>query len=219
MVFQRFARSALSTASLVSSTSTTTTTSTVARVFGAPFAARPLSTTASRLAPPRSPPHPSWPPQRDAPTAAPTATASPSAPSASTASSSSLTTSNDPLKDLYSSDNPAQWAAWSSDDFQQRHGASAGGRQQENKRPFVKLKPITGRTVHVGGSTDPAQAFLFLNILCRRNKVAADFRDQKYYERAGIKRKRLAWERKYWRFRRNYFKAITRVETLAKQGW
>ncbi|CAK7214400.1 hypothetical protein SBRCBS47491_002130 [Sporothrix bragantina] len=243
MVFSRFARSALSSASTLTSTSTTmtttmTTTATVARVFS-----RQLSNTALRLAPPRSPPHAgSWPPQRSESSPA-SASSSPS--SKSSPSSSPL--ANDPLKDLYSSDNPAQWAAWSSDDFQQRHSSSSSGPQQSStpstySRPGLKpgesarltsnssrthpgggtritLGPITGRTVHVGGQTDAANAFLMLNIMVRRNQVAQDFQRQRFHERPGKKRKRLASE--WWRrkFRRGFIATVDRAKELARQGW
>ncbi|CAK7225749.1 hypothetical protein SCUCBS95973_005968 [Sporothrix curviconia] len=245
MAIQRFARSALSSASTLTSTSTMTTAATVARVFGASPAAlsKQLSTTAFRLAPPRSPPHAgSWPPQRSQ-------SASPSSSSSSSSSPSSTSSplANDPLKDLYSSDNPAQWAAWSSDDFQQRHSSSSsfssassfaatpnaqGLKPGESARltsnssrthpgggTRITLGPITGRTVHVGGSLDSAQAFLMLSIMVRRNQVHADFQRQRFHERPGKKRKRLAsvwWRNK---FQRGFVATVERAKTLARQGW
>ena len=83
----------------------------------------------------------------------------------------------------------------------------------------ITLGPITGRTIHVGGTVDPANAFLLLSIMVKRNKVAADFQRQRFHERPGKKRKRLAsewWQRK---FRRGFGAAVERAKELARQGW
>ncbi|EFX05724.1 hypothetical protein CMQ_3793 [Grosmannia clavigera kw1407] len=160
--------------------------------------ARPFSTTGRRLDKklPSSPA--AWPPQRPAQTPQTPQTAK---------------NSSDPLKDLYSSDNPAQWAMWSSDDFYKRHMAS------KPRGPKLQLRPSTGRTVHVGGNVDQARAFQLVNINCRRNGVAADFYRQRFHERPGLKRKRLRSERWRRRFRESFKATVERVKELAKQGW
>lgn len=111
---------------------------------------------------------------------------------------------------------------WSSDDFHKRHlggGSGSGGDKARDRGAQVTLRPITGRTIHVGGNTDAARAFLFLDISCKRNRVAVDFQRQKFHERPGLKRKRLrsqSWRRK---FRQAFLQTTERVQDLVKQGW
>lgn len=183
----------------------------LSRVFGtaqqqpmarpATMGARQFSATTGRLDDKPAAGQSAWPPPRPAPTQTQTQQAG------------AARNSSDPLKDLYSSDNPAQWAMWSSDDFYKRHVAN------KPRGPQLQLRPSTGRTVHVGGNVDQARAFQLVNINCKRNGVAADFYRQRFHERPGLKRKRLRSERWRRRFRDSFKATVTRVKELAKQGW
>ncbi|KIH89852.1 hypothetical protein SPBR_00999 [Sporothrix brasiliensis 5110] len=230
MDFSRLARTALS----ASTSTTATASSTFARMFGAarpgspPFAlCRSLSTTPMRLAPPRQSgqdAQPAWPPKREA-------TTPPTGPSSASASPSSSTTAapdtSNPLKDMYSSDSPAQWANWSSNDFSARNGLSSfdmglsarSSRSAHSDDTRFRLSPETGRTVYVAGNVDAAQAFMLLNVLCTRNRVQADFQKQRFHERQGLRRKRLNWERRRDNFRRGLRAYVDRVQELTRQGW
>ncbi|CAK7563601.1 MAG: hypothetical protein SEPTF4163_001471 [Sporothrix epigloea] len=239
MAYQRLARPVLSASTTARSPFTAIRAPAKAvRVFEtSPFPPRNLSTTAFRHAPPRSQPRAgSWPPQRSQDTSPSSPAPASSSPAATPITSSTL--ANDPLKDLYASDSPAQWSAWSSDDFEERHSSQSALTSSTTLKPGesarlssnssrthpgggtrITLGPITGRTVHVGGTVDPASAFLLLGIMVKRNKVAVDFQRQKFHERPGKKRKRLAsewWQRK---FRRGFFATLQRAKDLARQGW
>jgi ribosomal protein S21 len=81
------------------------------------------------------------------------------------------------------------------------------------------LRPSTGRTVEKYGSVDVARAFALLDMACNRNGVSRDLARQRFYERPGLKRKRLRSER--WRklFKVGFKATVSRVAELRKQGW
>jgi small subunit ribosomal protein MRP21 len=58
-----------------------------------------------------------------------------------------------------------------------------------------------------------------LEVLCARNRIKQDFNRQKFHERPGLKRKRLATER--WRkdFKQRFRGVVGRVGDLRVQGW
>lgn len=82
-----------------------------------------------------------------------------------------------------------------------------------------RLHPVIGRTVELNSRVDVARALAILNMKCATNKVKLDFNKQKFYERAGLKKKRLRRER--WRvsFKEGFKANCARVRDLAKQGW
>ncbi|KAL1906543.1 hypothetical protein Sste5344_007711 [Sporothrix stenoceras] len=223
---------------------TPTTTTTLARMFGArtpstPFLtsfSRSFSTTPARLDPPRQTGQ-SWPPARGA--AAPTDAASSSETSSSSAAAAASASDSNPLKDMYSSDSPAQWATWSSNDFQTRNnlgglngiGAGVGGsgadsglaatssRSSVNGGTRIFLGPRTGRTVHVGGRIDASQAFALVGVMCYRNNVSGDFQKQKWHERPGLRRKRVRVQSRAAVYKRNKRATVERVQKLVRMGW
>jgi ribosomal protein S21 len=85
----------------------------------------------------------------------------------------------------------------------------------------IHVKPRTGRSVVV----DPKKAddlgakLRSLEYLCVRNRVKADFNMQKFHERPGLKRKRLASQRWRRNFRGRLNGVISRVNDLRVQGW
>jgi small subunit ribosomal protein MRP21 len=54
-------------------------------------------------------------------------------------------------------------------------------------------------------------------MLVSRNRIRADFNRQRFHERGGLKRKRLASER--WRFKEGFQRTVTRVQELRRKGW
>ncbi|EDU44290.1 ribosomal protein s21 protein [Pyrenophora tritici-repentis] len=94
--------------------------------------------------------------------------------------------------------------------------------QQENIfAQYPRLNPAYGRSVDLDNSRgrDIVRGIGMLGSLMARNKVKRDFNKQRYHERGGLKRKRLASER--WRARFMVgFKAVThRVTQLTRKGW
>ncbi|EPE06495.1 ribosomal protein s21 [Ophiostoma piceae UAMH 11346] len=252
MEFQRLARSALAGLSQTSTTTTSTTTMTSLTKTMAPLArpplsssfssspfrfqsARFLSTTALRYGPPPQ----SWPPAR-----APAGTngAAAASPNSSQAAEPKVSPTAS-LNKRYASDKPAQWATWSSNDFNQRNsqhgrgagqgqGAAANGssfdkynemnslefNQKSRELPFP-LKPEAGKTTYVSNRTDVASAFRLCNVTLSLNRTRNYWNKQRFHERPGLRRKRLAtqtWRRK---FRTCMVTTVKRVKDLARQGW
>lgn len=87
-------------------------------------------------------------------------------------------------------------------------------------RTPMKLGPSTGRTVDIGtGNVDIGRGFALLNMSCARNKVMRDLSRQRFHERPGLKKKRLARERWRRKFMEGFKSALGRVRTLQRQGW
>jgi hypothetical protein len=229
------------------------TMTTLARVFGAaahtsslsPFSLhRPLSTTARLAKTSRPRAQTAWPPLREdrvrtttpsetaAKDASPSSSSSAGTPATPPPPTSPASPSGNPLNDMYKSDSPAQWANWSSNDFQERNrglgglrNLDTGGLSATSSRSGpdggtrVFLGPITGRTVYVGGNVDPFKAFLFVNVMCSRNQVPQDFQKQRFHERPGLRRKRVRIEVREREFKRSFKATIARVQKLKMQGW
>ena len=89
----------------------------------------------------------------------------------------------------------------------------------EKPEPPVRLHPYLGRTVEVTERGGLNGALKMLQIGISRNKVIAQSREQKYYERPGLKRKRL----KSLRWRKRFFKgfqaAVNKVKEMKRMGW
>lgn len=83
----------------------------------------------------------------------------------------------------------------------------------------VRCVPASGRTVHVAGSVTPAKALQLLSMRCTKNRLPAIANRQRFHERNGLKRKRLRMQRWRARFKTGFHHAVTRVQSLAKQGW
>jgi small subunit ribosomal protein MRP21 len=83
----------------------------------------------------------------------------------------------------------------------------------------VRLKPVSGKTIHCAAGMDPARAFSALNRLTSLEKTALTQRRQRFHERPGLKRKRLKSERWRSRFAVGFAATVKRVQHLAQQGW
>lgn len=111
-----------------------------------------------------------------------------------------------------SSSSSSTMQTWNETDFETRHMAP----QQELN---IRLRPSTGRTFYVSGQTDFAGALRNLGRAVAQNQVKKDVRLQRFHERPGLKRKRLASERWRARFKIGFKAAVNRTFELKHQGW
>ncbi|KIW05985.1 uncharacterized protein PV09_03169 [Verruconis gallopava] len=85
----------------------------------------------------------------------------------------------------------------------------------------IHVKPRTGRSLAVNprNPTELGAKIRALGSLVGRNKIKRDAIQQKFHERPGLKRKRLARER--WRtyFGNRFRSVVARVNELRAQGW
>lgn len=79
-----------------------------------------------------------------------------------------------------------------------------------------KMGPTAGRSVVV--QSDVAQAFMKLRSVVRQNNVRTDFQTQRFHERPGLKRKRLASKRHRQRFKDGFRRMIAVVMDMKKKG-
>jgi len=90
-------------------------------------------------------------------------------------------------------------------------------------RPDLRLRPSTGRTVHLKNGIrrkdDFGQAAKSLERLCARNKIRVLQNLQRFHERPGLKKKRLRQSRWRVKFKTAFGAVIRRVQELKNQGW
>lgn len=82
-----------------------------------------------------------------------------------------------------------------------------------------RLGPMVGRSIAIRDNMDLAKGLRQLDITCARNRVRGDFNKQKFHERPGLKKKRLASERWRKRFMDGFKATVQRVQYLKRQGW
>ena len=85
----------------------------------------------------------------------------------------------------------------------------------------IRLSPSIGRTVDIDPASgmDLARGLRMLDIKCAVNKVRQDFTEQRFHERAGLKRKRLKsvrWRRK---FKDGFQAVVSKVQDMRRRGW
>ncbi|KAG9191807.1 hypothetical protein G6011_10541 [Alternaria panax] len=99
--------------------------------------------------------------------------------------------------------------------------ASLAAQQQDTFSQFPHLNPTYGRTVELDASRgrDIVRGIGMLGSLMARNKVKSDFNKQRFHERGGLKRKRLASERWRARFKQGFRDVTNRVTELTRKGW
>jgi small subunit ribosomal protein MRP21 len=85
----------------------------------------------------------------------------------------------------------------------------------------MKLGPTVGRTIQVQEERgiDVGRAFRMLEQRVAREKVRKHSQAQKFYERPGLKRKRLRSERWKRRFKAAFQETVRRVGELRGMGW
>jgi small subunit ribosomal protein MRP21 len=99
--------------------------------------------------------------------------------------------------------------------------SSLAVQQGETFSSYPRLNPTYGRTVDLDASRgrDIVRGIGMLGSLMARNKVKADFNKQRFHERGGLKRKRLASERWRARFKAGFREVTGRVSELTRKGW
>ncbi|EPS38790.1 hypothetical protein H072_7453 [Dactylellina haptotyla CBS 200.50] len=80
-----------------------------------------------------------------------------------------------------------------------------------------RLGSTAGRSITVRGG-DVAGAFLQLKRICTENSIARDAAAQRFYERPGLKKKRLKRERFRRRFKDSFKRMVTTVLEMKRQG-
>ncbi|KAL9018239.1 MAG: hypothetical protein Q9185_004453 [Variospora sp. 1 TL-2023] len=85
----------------------------------------------------------------------------------------------------------------------------------------IKSRPSLGRTVEVipDRGMDLGRALKSLDVNCALNNVRKDANKQRYYERPGLKRKRLHSERWRRRFRIGFKAVVAKVKSMRRKGW
>ncbi|KAL2267140.1 hypothetical protein VTJ83DRAFT_4417 [Remersonia thermophila] len=105
-------------------------------------------------------------------------------------------------------------STWDEDEFLAR---SFGFKDAQE--PELRLKPSTGRTIHVGDRVDVARGLRLLERLCAQNQVKHATILARAHERPALKRKRLRRERWRARFKTGFQSCVKRVFQLKAQGW
>lgn len=88
----------------------------------------------------------------------------------------------------------------------------------ERRFPY-QLDAKLGRAVELKKGLDVQRALMIMKGKLNRNRVIKDYHQQKFHERPGLKRKRLASQRWRKRFRVSFIETVNRVRYLQKQGW
>ncbi|KAI5464999.1 hypothetical protein BGZ63DRAFT_452126 [Mariannaea sp. PMI_226] len=92
-------------------------------------------------------------------------------------------------------------------------------------RPQIRAKAVAGRTVFIKDRISPTSAptptvaLRVLNKMVREQQVKTKFHSQRFHERKGLKRKRLASQRWRSRFKSGFKATVNRVLELKRQGW
>ncbi|PVI04555.1 hypothetical protein DM02DRAFT_611392 [Periconia macrospinosa] len=91
----------------------------------------------------------------------------------------------------------------------------------ESEKVYPRLGATYGRSVDLDPNRhrDLVQGVGILTALVIRNNIKNDFRKQKFHERPGLKRKRLASERWRARFKAGFHQVTSRVTELNRKGW
>ncbi|KAH6612060.1 hypothetical protein C7974DRAFT_406935 [Boeremia exigua] len=99
--------------------------------------------------------------------------------------------------------------------------ASLAAAQRAAFEAYPRLEPAYGRTVELDATRgrDIVRGIGMLGSLMARNRVKRDVQSQRFHERGGLKRKRLASERWRARFRKGFQEVTGRVVELTRKGW
>ena len=85
----------------------------------------------------------------------------------------------------------------------------------------LNFNASTGRSIAIdqGRGIDAARAIGMVEMRLAQNKVRLDVKKQRFHERPGLKRKRLASERYRRRFRTGFAEMTRKVRDMARKGW
>jgi small subunit ribosomal protein MRP21 len=99
--------------------------------------------------------------------------------------------------------------------------ANLATQQAEAFANYPRLNPTYGRTVELDASRgrDLVRGIGMLGSLMARNKIRHEMNKQRFHERGGLKRKRLASERWRARFKTGFREVTKRVSELTGKGW
>ncbi|CAI6337688.1 unnamed protein product [Periconia digitata] len=91
----------------------------------------------------------------------------------------------------------------------------------ESEKIYPRLDPSYGRTIELDPSRnrDLVRGISMLGALVTRNRIRSDMTAQKYHERPGLKRKRLASQRWRNKFKQGFQTVTARVMELTRKGW
>ena len=85
----------------------------------------------------------------------------------------------------------------------------------------IKSRPSLGRTIEVDTARGRhlGRALKMLQVQCNINNVMRDHAAQRFYERPGLKRKRLKSERWRARFKAGFHAMVEKVKAMRRKGW
>lgn len=85
----------------------------------------------------------------------------------------------------------------------------------------IVSRPSLGRTIelNVAKGVDLGRALTRLGQLTRQNRIQQDRKSQRFYERPGLKRKRLRSERYRARFKTGFLATVEKVKAMRRKGW
>lgn len=95
------------------------------------------------------------------------------------------------------------------------------GRFRARATRTIESSPSIGRTIQVNPTrgVDLARALRNLNAECVKNSIRRDQFQQRFHERAGLKRKRLQRESRRRRFMEGFRAMVLKVLDMRRQGW
>lgn len=85
----------------------------------------------------------------------------------------------------------------------------------------IVSRPSLGRTIELNAAkgVDLGRALTRLGQLARQNRIQQDRKSQRFYERPGLKRKRLRSERYRARFKAGFLATVEKVKAMRRMGW
>lgn len=83
----------------------------------------------------------------------------------------------------------------------------------------IQSRPSLGRSVEIDSKVDIAKSFTMLKRLVRTQNIKNDQYKQRFYERPGVRRKRLQRERWRARFKKTFRNAVERIKAMRRMGW
>ncbi|MCJ1464491.1 hypothetical protein MMC07_003104 [Pseudocyphellaria aurata] len=83
----------------------------------------------------------------------------------------------------------------------------------------IKSRPSLSRTIEITGKVDIGRGLILLKRLVAKNNIKRDQQLQRFYERPGLRRKRLRRERWRARFKESFHKVVEKVKAMNRMGW
>lgn len=83
----------------------------------------------------------------------------------------------------------------------------------------LQSRPSLGRIVEIDSKVDIGKSLSILKKLVRTQNIKNDQQRQRFYERPGVRRKRLRRERWRARFKENFHNAVEKIKAMRRMGW